>query len=94
MCLRFPQTVLVACILKASFKCQQLATFRYDYEYLFHYEYDFSDFELVMLTTRCSTIVQVNRRTATVFDPTKILRTPVKNLVVPRSRTRNQIIGR
>ena len=68
-------------------------TFRSVYEYEFDYEYEFLAFELVMLTTRSSTISVANRRTATRFDPTTILRTPVKNFVVPRSRiyTRRQI---
>ena len=50
------------------------------------YEYEFLAFELVMLTTRSSTVPVANRRTATRYDPATILRTPVKNFIVPRSR--------
>ena len=38
-----------------------------------------------------SSILLVNGRTATIFDTTTILRTPVKNLIVPKSRTRSPI---
>ena len=56
-----------------------LETFRFDYEYKFDYEYDFLAFELVMLTTRSSTIILVvNWRMARRLDPITILRTPVE----------------
>ena len=79
-----------------------LETFRFDYEYEFDYEYDFLEtfrfdyeydflaFELAMLTTRSSAILVVNRMTATRFDLTTNWRTPVKNLVVSKSRTSSQ----
>ena len=72
-----------------------LETFRFDYEYEFDYEYDFLEtfrfdyeydflaFALVMLTSRSSASLAINT-TATRFDPTMILRTPVKNLIVPK----------
>ena len=43
-------------------------------------------FFTVMLTTWSSAILVINRRTK-IFDPTTILRTPVTNLIVPKSRT-------
>ena len=43
-----------------------------------------------MLTTRSSVILVVNRRTATRFAPTTLLRTPVTSLVVPKSGTHNR----
>ena len=57
-----------------------LETFRFDYEYEFAFEYDFLTFELVMLTTRSSAILVVNRRADTRFDRTTILRTPGTNI--------------
>ena len=42
------------------------------------------------VTARFSTIHVANRRTATRFDPTRILPTPVTNLVVQKSRTRSR----
>ena len=49
-------------------------------------ECDFFAFELITaLTTRSSAIFIINRRTATNFDPTTILQTPIKtDLVVPK----------
>ena len=44
--------------------------------------------ELVMLTTRSSTIFKLNRSTAAKFDSTTILRSPATNVVVPECRTR------
>ena len=67
-----------------------IETFRFDYEYESDYEYDFLFLERVMLTTRSSAILVVNRRTATRFGPITILQTPVTNLVVPKGRTRNR----
>ena len=66
-----------------------LATFRFDYEY------HFLAFELVMLASRSSAVLVVNRRfhprkTATKFQPRKSLRPLVKNLVAPKRRTRSQ----
>ena len=49
-----------------------LETFRFDYKYEFSFEYDFLAFELVMLTTKSSAIIVVNRRADTRFDRTTI----------------------
>ena len=58
------------------------------HEYEFdNYKYDFLVFELVMLTTRSSAILVVNRRADTRFGPTTILRTPVTSSVVLKSGT-------
>ena len=82
-----------------DYKYYFLETFRFDYEYAFDYEYDFLetfrfDYEYDFLrfgtrnvTTIFSAIFVVNRRTAMKFDPTTILRIPVMNSVVPKSRT-------
>ena len=66
-----------------------LETFRFDCEYKFDNEYDFSAFELVTFIAKSSAILVVNRRTATRFDTRERLRNPVTNLVVPKSRTRS-----
>ena len=58
--------------------------------FTFDCEYDFLALELVMLTTRSSTSLVVNRRTTTRFESRMILRIPIKNLVIPKSRTRNR----
>ena len=50
------------------------ATFRFDSESKFCYEYDFLVFQLVMLTTRSSAVLEVNMSVATIFDPTTSLR--------------------
>ena len=46
-------------------------------------------FELVMFTTRSSAIFVV-KMMAKRFDPATIWRTPVKNLIVPKSRTHSR----
>ena len=71
-----------------------METFEFNFEYEFDYEYDFFTFEVVILTTRSSAILVLNKRAVTRFDPTKILRSPVKNLVVPKSRTHSRSRGR
>ena len=45
-----------------------VVTFRFDYQYALDSEYDFLAFELVMLTTRSSAVLVLNRRTATRYD--------------------------
>ena len=66
---------------------QALETFRFDYEYEFDYEYDLLAFvELVMLTSRSSATLVINRRKARRFDPTVLRTAPVENLVVTKSR--------
>ena len=69
---------------------QEMETFRFDYEFKFDYECAILAFELVNLTTRSSAVLAVNKRTATGIDAGTILRIPVTNVVVPKSRTRSR----
>ena len=69
-----------------------LETFRFDYEYEFDCEYDFLAFELVMLTTRSSAVLVINRRTARRFDPTTNLPTPQVSLKYTNSRFSPQFL--
>ena len=75
----------IKCIYHCSYKQKVLPTFRFDCEYEFDYDnyaYDIVAFKLAILTWRSSAVFIVNRRTATIFDPTTVLWTLVTNLVV------------